>query len=275
MKASIPALIAVALAAGPAFADEALAKAKGCTACHAVHDAAGELVRRKQNDANELCSSCHMTVWAEFQRPHTHRLPQGAMSCVDCHNPHTAGTVSTYTSGLPANTYGIKIYDNINNTTNYVAWDGGRLWHPTAHTNISAQLLCKACHTTVQDHHVHQFNAAALAADVTCVDCHMPDVINVDPTTLRGALRLAFTPSYEASLFAVEIAAGRLREGETFVHESLLGLQFTARAINADVPRADGGPAGVVPAVTARSFLMGTAQWVLHPDDPFRHGLIL
>jgi peptide/nickel transport system permease protein len=73
---------------------------------------------------------------------------------------------------------------------------------------------------------------------------------------------------------AVEVAAGRLALGESFVHESLLGLRFTARAVQADVQRAGQGPLGVIPAVTARSFLMGTAQWVLHPEDPFRAGFI-
>ena len=73
---------------------------------------------------------------------------------------------------------------------------------------------------------------------------------------------------------AIEVAAGRLGEGETFIHESLLGLRFIARPVQTGVPRADDGRAGVVPSVTARSFLMGTAQWVLHAEDPFRHGFI-
>jgi proline racemase len=73
---------------------------------------------------------------------------------------------------------------------------------------------------------------------------------------------------------AIEVAAGRLRLGESYVHESLLGLRFTARPVRLNVLRADSGPPGVAPAVTARSFLMGTAQWVLHPEDPFRHGFI-
>lgn len=111
------------------------------------------------------------------------------VSCTKCHDPHNAGILNTYSGGLPAGKYGIKIYDNVNNTTNYVAWEsGGNLWHPTTHNPISKQDLCKTCHTTVSDHHVHQFNAAALAANVTCVDCHMPDVINIDPVTLRAAL---------------------------------------------------------------------------------------
>jgi proline racemase len=71
---------------------------------------------------------------------------------------------------------------------------------------------------------------------------------------------------------AIEVAAGRLGPGENFVHESLLGLRFTARPVKLNLPRADGGTPGVIPAATARSFLMGTAQWVLHPEDPFRAG---
>jgi hypothetical protein len=114
---------------------------------------------------------------------------QQGVSCTKCHDPHTAGTLTTYPNGLPPNTYGVKIYDNVNNTTNHVAWaSGSSLWHPTTHAAISKQDLCKTCHSGVSDHHVHQFNAAAQAANVTCVDCHMPDVINIDATTLRGAL---------------------------------------------------------------------------------------
>ncbi len=73
---------------------------------------------------------------------------------------------------------------------------------------------------------------------------------------------------------AIEVAAGRLAEGETFVHESLLGLRFSARPVKGQVPQHGNGLAGVVPSVTARSFLMGTSQWILNPDDPFRYGFI-
>src|ERR1039458_5842803 len=60
-----------------------------CVACHAIHKNGPDgLVARKIPDINKLCASCHPDVWASFQRPYTHKLPQGAMSCVDCHNPH-------------------------------------------------------------------------------------------------------------------------------------------------------------------------------------------
>src|ERR1051326_8376000 len=60
-----------------------------CTACHSIHkNGPHGLVVRKPAEINQQCSSCHADVWASFQKPYKHRLPEGAMSCVDCHNPH-------------------------------------------------------------------------------------------------------------------------------------------------------------------------------------------
>lgn len=60
-----------------------------CTSCHAIHkNGPHGLVARKPADVNKQCATCHNDVWTSFQRPYRHRLPEGAMSCVDCHNPH-------------------------------------------------------------------------------------------------------------------------------------------------------------------------------------------
>jgi DmsE family decaheme c-type cytochrome len=60
-----------------------------CTSCHKIHaNGPAGLVARTPATINELCVGCHTNVWAQFQRPSHHRLPEGAMSCVDCHNPH-------------------------------------------------------------------------------------------------------------------------------------------------------------------------------------------
>ncbi len=60
-----------------------------CVSCHPVHGS--EEVKLQPHRAariNQQCARCHTDVWTSFQRPHAHRLPPGAMSCVDCHNPH-------------------------------------------------------------------------------------------------------------------------------------------------------------------------------------------
>jgi DmsE family decaheme c-type cytochrome len=60
-----------------------------CTSCHKIHaNGPFGLVARKPAEVNEMCATCHLSVWAQFQKPYTHRLAQSAMSCVDCHNPH-------------------------------------------------------------------------------------------------------------------------------------------------------------------------------------------
>jgi DmsE family decaheme c-type cytochrome len=60
-----------------------------CTSCHTMHQAnGGTLVATKAQAVNQQCAGCHPAVWAAFQRPHAHRLAQGAMSCTNCHNPH-------------------------------------------------------------------------------------------------------------------------------------------------------------------------------------------
>jgi DmsE family decaheme c-type cytochrome len=58
-----------------------------CTACHQMHTSQ-PLVVRKAEATNKLCASCHLNEWAQFQRPFHHKLPEGDMNCVDCHNPH-------------------------------------------------------------------------------------------------------------------------------------------------------------------------------------------
>jgi DmsE family decaheme c-type cytochrome len=54
----------------------------GCASCHSMHGPPKTGARLEQ------CASCHVSSWAEFQRPFAHKLRTGAMNCVDCHNPH-------------------------------------------------------------------------------------------------------------------------------------------------------------------------------------------
>ncbi|MDE3195527.1 MAG: DmsE family decaheme c-type cytochrome [Acidobacteriota bacterium] len=60
-----------------------------CTTCHTIHGKGPVgLVPRRQEDVNALCGSCHSSIVAQFQKPFRHKVPENAMTCVDCHNPH-------------------------------------------------------------------------------------------------------------------------------------------------------------------------------------------
>lgn len=74
-----------------------------CSDCHTVHEstasdsgparallpgAAQRTTSTRVENQTANCVRCHTNAWAEFQRPHRHNLPEGAMTCTDCHNPH-------------------------------------------------------------------------------------------------------------------------------------------------------------------------------------------
>jgi proline racemase len=109
-----------------------------------------------------------------------------------------------------------------------------------------------------------------MQADLITLWESLDDVAGARVANFYAPMTTGRTPSGTglSARVAIEAAAGRLEPGEAFVHESLLGLRFTGRVVRRDGP-------GVIPAITARSFLMGTSQWILHPADPFRHGFIV
>jgi predicted CXXCH cytochrome family protein len=64
----------------------------GCESCHgpgSLHVASGarELIFNPRNDPSS-CFRCHIDTQMDFHLPHHHPVPEGRMSCVDCHDPH-------------------------------------------------------------------------------------------------------------------------------------------------------------------------------------------
>lgn len=71
-----------------------------CTTCHAVHEDNsgrwplqrevtvydGDALRSEAPGAS--CSGCHPDVFADFAQGESHRLQEGVVVCVDCHDPH-------------------------------------------------------------------------------------------------------------------------------------------------------------------------------------------
>ena len=133
-----------------------------CVACHSVHKNGPDgLVVRKIPDINKLCSSCHQDVWASFQRPYTHKLPQGAMSCVDCHNPHgtfEARSLQTVSANEPGC---LKCHGDMAGPFVYehapVRMEGCMACHqphgssnPRMLTRQVVRLVCQECHSNFQ-----------------------------------------------------------------------------------------------------------------------------
>jgi proline racemase len=67
-------------------------------------------------------------------------------------------------------------------------------------------------------------------------------------------------------------ARGRLPLESDFVNEGLLGPRFVGRRVGKSTV---GEHPAVVPTITGRAWLTGTAQHWLAPDDPFPAGFLL
>jgi proline racemase len=67
-------------------------------------------------------------------------------------------------------------------------------------------------------------------------------------------------------------ARGELALDTDFVNESFIGTTFTGRLVGETTVA---GIPAVVPTITGRAWITGTAQYVLDPDDPFPAGFLL
>ncbi|MFL4909849.1 proline racemase family protein [Streptomyces sp. MMS24-I2-30] len=67
-------------------------------------------------------------------------------------------------------------------------------------------------------------------------------------------------------------ARGALPLHRDFVNESFIGTEFTGRLVAETEVR---GIPAVVPRITGRAWITGTAQYFLDPDDPFPGGFLL
>ena len=68
-------------------------------------------------------------------------------------------------------------------------------------------------------------------------------------------------------------ARGELDLHTDFVNESFIGTTFTGRLVE-ETRLADGRTA-VVPTITGRAWITGTAQYLIDPEDPFPAGFLL
>lgn len=67
-------------------------------------------------------------------------------------------------------------------------------------------------------------------------------------------------------------AAGELAIGDPLVSVSLIGSEFTGRITDTTTV----GPFdAVIPSISGRAWITGTASWMIDPDDPFADGFLL
>ena len=93
-----------------------------------------------------------------------------------------------------------------------------------------------------------------------------------DPTTWTGILDRSPCGTGTCARMAALHARGDLALGEEFRHRSVIDSLFVGRLVGET--EVAGTPA-VLPTVTGRTWVTGTATWRLHPSDPYRTGYTL
>ncbi len=89
------------------------------------------------------------------------------------------------------------------------------------------------------------------------------------PSTWTGAIDRSPCGTGTCARMAVLYAKGRLRVGETFRHEGILGTVFTGQLLEETTV----GPyRAVVPTITGTAWITGMATYVVDPTDPFPDG---
>jgi DmsE family decaheme c-type cytochrome len=131
--------------------------ALGCSDCHnpmARLSAEGLLAR---SSVSETCYTCHQQQRAEFRKRSRMPLPEGRMSCSDCHNPHGSSTrgllkadsVNQVCYRCHAEKRGPFVWEHAPVRENCL---GCHVPHGSSHDSlltVARPFLCQQCHANV------------------------------------------------------------------------------------------------------------------------------
>ena len=168
--------------AHPDFLRSEHAKANvSCVSCHSVHAFATEASLLKVEQP-QLCYQCHSDVKGTFAMPFHHPVPDGAVSCSDCHDPHGTFQKNNLRSTADQNQICTKCHVETRGPFVYehapVKAEGCTSCH-TPHGSQNARLLnmpainplCNQCHSPVAAGTFHSMNAGS--SELTpCTSCH-------------------------------------------------------------------------------------------------------
>lgn len=129
-----------------------------CADCHNPMEKVSGNALLVRATINETCQNCHQQQVAEFKKRSHMPVPEGKMSCADCHNPHGSVTKPL----LKAESVNVVCY------TCHAEKRGPLLWeHAPVREN------CMNCHNA---HGSNHDKLLSTARPNLCQQCHSPSV---------------------------------------------------------------------------------------------------
>jgi len=127
-----------------------------CISCHSIHKSAAQTVLLKLKQP-ALCYQCHTDIKAAFAQPFHHKVPEGLVSCSDCHDPH--GTFQSNQLRSTADQNAICTKCHIENAGPFV------YEHPVVKTEG-----CVSCHSPHGSPNPRLLNVSNV--NTLCLQCH-------------------------------------------------------------------------------------------------------
>ena len=126
-----------------------------CTDCHNPMARLSPEGVLADNSINQVCSTCHQDIRDKFNRRSHMPLPEGQMSCVDCHNPHgtlnadliKTDTVNETCYACHAEKRGPFLFEHAPVRENCLACHDPHGSNQQALLVLPVPMLCQQCHT--------------------------------------------------------------------------------------------------------------------------------
>jgi DmsE family decaheme c-type cytochrome len=172
-----------------------------CLSCHSIHSAKATswaLLRsgdpepigmRELGESSAACLSCHGDVVAQFEFNERHRLQEGVLDCVSCHDPHApadrtqlAGFKQEQCVQCHTDKGGPFVFEHASSKVDGCVACHSPHGSPNRHMlNFQASAeLCYSCHAVVPGFH------SRFTLDTACTNCHSSiHGSNFDPFFLK------------------------------------------------------------------------------------------
>ncbi|MBL9208127.1 MAG: ammonia-forming cytochrome c nitrite reductase subunit c552 [Opitutaceae bacterium] len=141
-----------------------------CSDCHNPMAKVSTTGLLKKQGINETCYSCHQQQRSEFAKRSHMPLPEGKLSCVDCHNPHgsTSKTLLKMDSvnetcyGCHTEKRGPFLWEHAPVKENCMSCHNAHGSNHEKLLQVARPFLCQQCHANAAGHQSVLFNASQI-----------------------------------------------------------------------------------------------------------------